>query len=348
MFRFANDHYLYLLIALPVIIAFYIVFNQLNKRNMGKFTSSMFFDILMPDRSPVRKHLKFVLYLFILFLLIIALARPQFGSRLEEVKREGIEMIIALDVSRSMLAEDIKPNRLERAKQAIVNLVNRMQDDKIGMIVFAGDAYTQLPMTTDYISARLFLANINTEIVSKQGTAIASAIELGIKSFTQDQESSKVIVIISDGENHEGDAVQAAAKAKEKGIKIYTIGMGSAKGAPIPLLRRSGQSEFMKDRNGEVIISRMDPSMLRKIAQEGDGEFFRASTGNVGLNKLYSDLNNLNKSEIETKIYSEYDDQFHYFVALSLLLLIVDILILERKNPYLKRFSLFKNTERNE
>jgi Ca-activated chloride channel homolog len=348
MFRFANDHYLYLLIALPVIIAFYIVFTQLNKHNMGKFTSSMFFDILMPDRSPARKNLKFVLYLFILFLLIIALARPQFGSRLEEVKREGIEMIIALDVSRSMLAEDIKPNRLERAKQAIINLVNRMQDDKIGMIVFAGDAYTQLPMTTDYISARLFLANINTEIVSKQGTAIASAIELGTKSFTQDPESSKVIVIISDGENHEGDAVQAAAKAKEKGIKVYTIGMGSAKGAPIPLSRRSGQGGFMKDRKGEVIISKMDPSMLRKIAQEGDGEFFRASTGNVGLHKLYNDLNNLNKSEIETKVYSEYDDQFHYFVAFSLLLLIIDILILERKNPFMKRFSLFKNTERNE
>jgi len=348
MFRFANDHYLYLLIALPVIIAFYIVFIQLNKHNMGKFTSSMFFDILMPDRSPARKHLKFALYLFILFLLIIALARPQFGSRLEEVKREGIEMIIALDVSRSMLAEDIKPNRLVRAKQAIINLVNRMQDDKVGMIVFAGDAYTQLPMTTDYISARLFLANINTEIVSKQGTAIASAIELGTKSFTQDQESSKVIVIISDGENHEGDAIQAATKAKEKGIKVYTIGMGSAKGAPIPLSRRSGQGGFMKDRKGEVIISRMDASMLRKIAQDGDGEFFRASTGNVGLNKLYSDLNNLNKSEIETKVYSEYDDQFHYFVALSLLLLIIDLLILERKNPYMKRFSLFNNTERNE
>lgn len=348
MFRFANDHYLYLLIALPVIFAFYILFIQFNKHNMGKFTSSMFFNILMPDRSPVRKHLKFSLYLFILFLLIIALARPQFGSRLEEVKREGIEMIIALDVSRSMLAEDIKPNRLERAKHAIINLVNRMQDDKIGMIVFAGDAYTQLPMTTDYISARLFLANINTEIVSKQGTAIASAIELGMKSFTQDQEASKVIVIISDGENHEGDAVQAAIQAKQKGIKVYTIGMGSAKGAPIPLSRRSGQGGFMKDRSGEVIISKMDPSMLRKIAQEGDGEFFRASTGNVGLNKLYNDLNDLNKSEIETKVYSEYEDQFHYFVALSLLLLILDILILERKNPYMKRFSLFKNAEGNE
>ncbi len=348
MFRFAHSHFLYLLIALPVIIALYIVFVQLNKRNMGRFTASMFFDILMPDRSPVRKNLKFVLFLFVLFLLIIAMARPQFGSKLEEVKREGIEIIIALDVSRSMLAEDIKPNRLERAKQAIINLVNRMQDDKIGMIVFAGDAYTQLPITTDYISAKLFLTNINTEIVSKQGTAIASAIELGIKSFTQDQESSKVIVIISDGENHEGDAIKAANHAKESGIKIYTIGMGLPKGAPIPISRGRGREGFMKDRQGEVIISRMDPSMLRKIASAGDGEFFRASTGNVGLNKLYGDLNSLNKSEIETKIYSEYDDQFHYFVAAALLLLLLDLLILERKSRYLKKFSLFKKADGHE
>jgi len=347
MFRFANSHFLYFLIVLPVSIVLYILFNQMNKRNMKRFASSIFFDILMPDRSPVRQNIKFTIFLFVLLLVIIALARPQFGSKLEEVKREGIEMIIALDVSRSMLAEDIKPNRLERAKQAIVNLVDRMQDDKIGMIVFAGDAYTQLPITTDYISAKLFLSTINTEIVSKQGTAIGYAIDLGIKSFTQDQEASKVIVIISDGENHEGDAVEAAERAKEKGIKIYTIGMGSPKGSPIPVSGRVGQNGFLKDRQGEVIISRMDPTMLRKIASTTDGEFFRASTGNVGLNKLYSDLNNLNKSEIETKIYSEYEDQFHYFIALALLLLLLDLLILERKNPYLKKFSLFKTGDKN-
>jgi len=347
MFRFANNHFLYFLFVLPVSIVLYILFNRMKKRNMRRFTSSMFFDILMPDRSPARQNLKFILFLFVLLLVIIALARPQFGSKLEEVKREGIEMIIALDVSRSMLAEDIKPNRLERAKQAIVNLVDRMQDDKIGMIVFAGDAYTQLPITTDYISAKIFLSTINTEIVSKQGTAIGYAIDLGVKSFTQDQEASKVIVVISDGENHEGDAVEAAERAKEKGIKIYTIGMGSSKGSPIPVPGRMGQNGFLKDKQGEVIISRMDPTMLRKIAATADGEFFRASTGNVGLNKLYSDLNNLNKSEIETKIYSEYEDQFHYFIALALLLLLLDLFILERKNPYLKKFSLFKTNDEN-
>jgi Ca-activated chloride channel family protein len=343
MFRFANSSLLYLLILIPVLIIIYVIADYLHKKALLRYTDSKFFDILAPLRSPVRRNIKFILYLLILISLIIALARPQFGSKLEEMKREGIEMIIALDVSRSMLAEDIKPNRLERAKQAITALVNRMQNDKIGMIIFAGAAYTQLPITTDYISAKMFLANINTEIVSKQGTAIASAIDLGSKSFTQDEKASKVVVVISDGENHEGDAVGAAKKAAEKGIKVYTIGMGSTTGAPIPLSRRGGdQGGFLKDRQGEVVITRMDPSMLGQIADAGNGEFYTASTSNVGLNKLYNDLNKLNKSEVETKVYSEYDDQFQYFIAFALILLFIDLLILERKSEFLKRFSIFE------
>jgi Ca-activated chloride channel family protein len=343
MFRFANSGFLYLLLLIPVLIVIYILLVYLQKKALLRFTDSKFFDVLVPLRSPARRNIKFILYLLSLTSLIIALARPQFGSKLEEVKKKGIEMIIALDVSRSMLAEDIKPNRLERAKQAITALVNKMRDDKIGMIVFAGDAYTQLPITTDYISAKMFLANINPEIVSKQGTAIASAIDLGAKSFTQDAEASKVIVIISDGENHIGDAVESAKQAAEKGIKVYTIGMGSPTGAPVPLLRMAGdQGGFMKDRQGEVVITRMDPEMLSQIAAAGDGEFFGASASNVGLNKLYNDLNKLNKSEIETKVFSEYDDQFHYFIAFSLLLLIMDLLILERKSEYFRRFSIFE------
>ncbi len=344
MFRFANSAYLYLLFLIPLLIAVYILLVHLQRKATLKFVNSAFFELLMPLRSPIRNHVKFIIFLFVLASLIVAVARPQFGSKLKEVKREGIEIIIALDVSRSMLAEDIKPNRLERAKQAIIALINRMQDDKIGMIIFAGDAYTQLPITTDYISAKIFLSNINTEIVSKQGTAIASAIDLGAKSFTQDTEASKVIVVISDGENHEGDAVEAARLAAEKGIKIYTIGMGSPTGAPVPLSRSGGlQTGFLKDRQGEVVISRMDPTMLSKIAAAGDGEFFGASSGNVGLNQLYNELNSLNKSEIETKVYSDYDDQFHYFILFAIFLLITDIFILERKSRYFKNFTLFKH-----
>jgi len=345
MFRFANYNALYLLITIPVLVVLYLILYRRQKKAIMKFIDPSFFEFLVPLRATGRSHLKFILLILAVMSLIIAIARPQFGSRLQEVKREGIELIIALDVSRSMLAEDIKPNRLERAKQAIISLVNRMEDDKIGMIIFAGDAYTQLPITTDYISAKMFLSDISPEIVSRQGTAIAAAIELGSKSFTQDTEASKVIVVISDGENHEGDAVQAAKQAAEKGIKVYTIGMGSPNGAPVPLSRYgSQQSGFLKDRDGEVVISKMDPGMLSQIASAGDGKFFGASTGNVGLNQLYNDLNRLNKSEIETKVYSEYDDQFQYFIAFSLILLLLDIFILERKSKFLSRFSLFDNS----
>jgi Ca-activated chloride channel family protein len=346
MFRFANSGLLYLLLLVPVLTALYILYARLQKRALQRFTNPAFFKVLMPLRSAPRNHFKFFLLLLALTALVIAIARPQFGSKLEEVKREGIEMIIALDVSRSMLAEDIKPNRLVRAKQAITTLVNRMQNDKIGMIVFAGDAYTQLPITTDYISAKLFLENISPSIVSRQGTAIGSAIELGAKSFTQDSQADKVIVIISDGENHEGDAVKAAEQAAEKGIKVYTIGMGSPEGTPIPVIGSGGTRQgFLKDREGQIVMSRMDPKMLNQIAVAGKGEFFKATNSNIGLSKLYNELNQLQKSEIETKTYSEYDDQFEYFIAFAFVLLLIDILVLERKNKYLKGFTLFGKKE---
>jgi Ca-activated chloride channel family protein len=342
MFRFANIGFLYLLLIIPASVLIYILAQYFHKRAMMRFTDKEFFNILMPLRSMARRNLKFTLFIIALALLIIAIARPQFGSKLEQIKREGIEMIIALDVSRSMMAEDVKPNRIERAKQAITELINRMKDDKIGMIIFAGDAYTQLPITADYISAKMFLLNISPEVVSKQGTAIASAIELGTKSFTQDTKASKVIVIISDGEDHIGDPVKAAQEAAEKGIKVFTIGMGSPTGSPIPLSISGIQSGFLKDRNGDIVISRMDPITLSKIAETGGGEFFSASTSNVGLDRLYNKLNKLNKSEIETRVYSEYDDQFQYLIIASLLLLVFDLLILERKNPKWKGFSLFE------
>lgn len=343
MFRFANIEFLYLLFLLPFLAGLYIYMVQRRKRAFKKFADKSLWSTLAPMYAPGRKNFKLGLFLLAITSLIIALARPQFGSRLEEVKREGIEMIIALDVSKSMLAEDIKPNRLTRAKQSITSLVNRMQDDKIGMIVFAGDAYTQLPITTDYVSAKLFLDNISTNIVSKQGTAIASAIELGAKSFSPDTQADKVMVIISDGENHEGDALEAAKGAAEKGIKIYTIGMGSQDGSPIPVRGSDGSREgFLKDRSGEIVMSKMNPKMLNEIAAAGNGKFYVASTGSVGLNRLYGELNKLQKSEIETTKYSEYDDQFHYFAAFSVFMLLIYISIVERRSKYFTKFNLFK------
>ncbi len=328
MFRFANNELLFLLLIVPLLVTLYYVYLKIYKKSLNRFVKSDFWPLLMPQKSNYLKAVKFILLVLSIVFIIIAVARPQFGSKLQEVKREGIEMVIAIDISKSMLAQDIKPNRLLRARQAITTLINRMKDDKIGIIVFAGDAYTQLPITSDYESAKLFLSNINPNIVSKQGTAISSAIELGMRSFTQDEEASKVIVVISDGETHEGNAYDAAKKANEKGIKVYTIGMGSPKGAPIPS-RRGG---YLKDRQDEVVISRMDAKMLSEIAQAGDGEFYSASTSNVGLNKLYKELNSLNKSKVESKVYSEFNDQYQYFIAMALLLLMIDFLITEKKS----------------
>ncbi len=237
-----------------------------------------------------------------------------------------------------MMAYVIAPNRLTRAKQAINTLVTKMNDDKIGLIIFAGDAYTQLPITGDYTSAKMFLSNISPDIVSKQGTAIGKAIDLGMRSFTQNEESAKVIVIISDGEDHEGDAVDAARLANEKGIIVHTIGMGSSRGAVIPAKNGRG---FIKDNQGNPVTSRMNPEMLSSIAKTGGGKFYKASTGTIGLSKLYSELQKLQKTEIETQVYSEYDDQYAYFVLLALILLVAELFILERKNKWLSGLKIF-------
>jgi Ca-activated chloride channel family protein len=342
MFRFAHFEFLYLLAGIPVLIVLYIIAAYLKKKSIKKFGDLSVISQLMPDVSHIRPHLKFVILVLALTVLIFALARPQFGSRLKEVKRKGIELIIALDISNSMLAEDIKPNRLERAKQAILRLLDQLENDRIGLVVFAGDAYTQVPITTDYISVRMFLSNINTDIVSRQGTAIGKAIRLATLSFTQDIEANKAIVIISDGENHEGDAIEAAEEANEKGIKVYTIAMGLPGGSPIPMRTGQYQRGFLKDREGNVVTSKMNPQMLSQIAVAGGGKFFHATSANVGLNKLFSDLNKLNKTEIDTKVYSEYEEQFPSLVWIALAFIILDILILERRNKWLKNINIFK------
>lgn len=338
MFRFENENILYLLVIIPVLFSLYSLYRYGFKKRLYEFGNPEILKQLTPLLSTTRPWIKFSTVMFVLALLIVSLARPQFGSKLKEVKREGIELLIALDVSKSMLANDIKPNRLERSKQAINSLVGKMSDDKIGLIIFAGDAYIQLPITADYTSAKMFLSNISPDIVSRQGTAIGKAIELGMSSFTPSEESSKVIIVISDGENHEGDAITAAKAAAEKGIMVYTVGMGSPQGSLIPA--KSGQG-FLKDRDGNPVTSRMNPEMLRDIAKAGGGEFYSAANGNVGLAKLYSDLNKLQKAEIETQVYSEYDDQYSYFIALAIFLLIIEIFVLERKNKWLSKVKFF-------
>ena len=273
--------------------------------------------------------------------LIFTVAGPQFGSKLEEVKRRGVEIVIALDVSNSMLSEDIKPNRLENAKRAISGMVDRLNNDKIGLIVFAGDAYTQIPITLDYSATKMFLTAISTNIVPKQGTSIASAIDLGMNSFSPDNEKNRAMVIITDGEDHEQGAVEAAQLATEKGISIHTIGMGLPQGSPIPIYNQFGQKEFRTDRQGEVVISKLDEQMLQQIAGTGNGKYIRANNTKTGLNALFDEINKMEKEDLSSRMYSEYEERFQWMAGLSLLFLLVDFIILDRKNRLMRNVNLF-------
>jgi Ca-activated chloride channel family protein len=340
-FRFAHENFLYALLAVPALIIIYLVTVRLRRKALERFGNPALILQLMPDVSVTKPHLKFMLATIALILLIFAIAGPQFGSRLEEVKRKGIEIILALDVSNSMMAEDIQPSRLERAKQAISTLIDRLENDKIGLIVFAGDAYTQIPITTDYSSAKMFLSNINTSVVSRQGTAIGAAIDLASKSFSPSAEASKVIVIISDGENHEGNAVEAAKAAAEKGIKIFTIGMGSTKGSPIPVNMNILDKDLRRDREGNIIMTKLNVAMLSEIARIGDGKYYGATSSRVGLNDLFEKLNKLDKEEIETKVYSEYEEQFPYLIWIALGFLLVEFFIFEKKSRLFRKFKPF-------
>jgi Ca-activated chloride channel family protein len=273
--------------------------------------------------------------------MISALAQPQFGSKLQTSKRKGVEIIIALDVSNSMMAEDIKPNRLERAKRAIAKLTERLQDDKLGLIIFAGQAYIQLPITTDYTSAKLFLDAITTSSVPLQGTAIGAAVNMGSKSFSPDFEGSKAIIVITDGENHEDDAAGAAKAANEAGIIVHTIGMGLPQGAPIPV-GSEGSKDYMKDKSNQIVVTKLDEGMLTQIASAGGGSYIRANNAEVGLNNLFNEIEKMEKTEINSRQYSEYNDQFPFFLSIALALIFLDFMILERKNKYFRNFRLFE------
>lgn len=342
MFRLANPEYLYALLLIPALIVFFWYSRIQRRKALAKFGQKEIMSVLMPNVSAARPVIKFIVLLLALASIIIAIARPQFGSKLKTVKREGIELIIALDVSNSMMAEDIQPNRLERSKRAISQLVDKLSDDKIGLIVFAGEAFTQLPITTDYVSAKLFLNSISPQIVPTQGTAIGAAIDLGMKSFSPQFAGSKVIIVITDGENHEDDAAGSAANAAKEGIVVHTIGMGLPQGALIPY-SQNGQKSYRKDNQGNTVVTKLDEPMLQKIAEAGKGVYIRANNTQVGLNTLFDEVNKMEKTEMESQIYADYDDKFQYFIGLGLFLIFLNYLILERKNKYLKNFKLFSD-----
>lgn len=348
MFRFAHPEYLYALFVLPVIFILFLLMNSWKKRARRKLGEDFLIEKLADRHSRTKPVFKLIISLLAYAFIIIACANPQIGTRLEEVKREGVDIIIALDVSNSMKAEDIRPNRLERSKQAISRLLDGLENDRIGLIVFAGQAYVQLPITSDYAAAKLFLQSIETEIIPTQGTCIGCAIELAETSFTGNDKKFKALIIITDGENHEEDAVDAAKKANEKGIIIHTIGMGSIEGAPIPIFRNGFQTDFQKDRDGKTVITKLETLTLEKIAAEGKGVFIQASNNDDGLNSIFNQINKMEKKSFGTKQFTGFEDRFQYFLAAGLLLLLIEFSITGLKSKIIQKLDLFHEEKKRE
>jgi len=338
MFRFAHPEFLLLLLLIPLLIAVFIYTTILKNRNIKKFGNPELIAQLMPNVSALRPKVKFYVQLFVIFLLAIVLAQPQFGTKVENSKRNGIEVMIALDVSNSMMAQDVQPSRLEKAKQVLSKLIDGMTDDKIGLVVFAGDAYTQLPITADYVSAKMFLSSISTQMVQRQGTAIGSAIDLAIKSFGPKEKTGRAIIVITDGENHEDDAVGAAKLSTENDIVVHVIGMGKADGAPIPA---PGTMSFWKDKDGNVVVSKLNEEMCKEIAVAGKGLYVHADNSNSAYRIITSQLDKMAKSDIKTSVFSEYNEQFQSFALLALLLLLIDFFVFDRKNKRLTKIKIF-------
>lgn len=336
--KFANPEFLYLLILLPILLAIYIYSNYRRIRNLKLYGDPALLAQLMPDASRYRINIKFWLSIIALALVIVVLARPQFGSKKETVTRQGIEAMIALDISNSMMAEDIAPNRLEKAKNIISKLIDKFQNDKVGLIVFAGDAFVQLPITNDFISAKMFLESITPSLITRQGTDIGAAISLAMKSFTPNEEAGKAIVVITDGENHEGGAEEAAKAAAEKGINVYMLGVGTHEGAPIPT---GNANEFRKDKEGNIVVTRLNEQMSQAIAQVGKGAYIRVDNTNNAQKLLQKEIDKLAKADVTTEVYTEYNEQFIFVAWMALIILIIDILILPMKSRLTKNIKLF-------
>lgn len=346
MFQLENKYFIYAFGLIPVFIIIAWLVNRWRKKALASFGDLLVIQQLFPDVSRSKRILKFILYLIAFSFLIIGLINPLIGTKLEEIKRKGADLMICLDVSNSMKAEDLQPNRLEKSKQALSKLIDKLEGDRIGLIVFGGEAYVQLPITTDYSAAKLFLESINTDMIPTQGTDIRKAIEMAMNSFGKDEGKNKAIVIITDGENHEEDAINAAESAVEKGITIHTIGMGSAEGAPIPVYKGNVREGFRKDKEGNTIITKLNEQMLQELATAGNGIYVRATNSDTGLNNILDAIDKLEKKQFESKMYSDYEDRFQWFIAATFILLLIETFLTERKSKLYQRLNLFENEKK--
>ena len=338
MFRFAHPQYLWLLLAVPAMILLYALAAHRRRKQLARFGNPETLAELMPDVSKGRNTFKFTLFAAAVALTVLAAARPQLGSKLRETKSRGVEMMLAVDVSNSMLAEDFAPNRLERTKYAINKLLDELkQQERIGLIVFAGEPKVQLPITSDYRMAKAFAKRISPDLVEEQGTAIGKALSLATMSFSSESERSRAVILITDGENHEDDAVAAARRAAEQGVRIYTIGIGTPEGAPIEI-----GGEFVKDDDGTMVVSKLNEEMLEEIARITDGAYIRSTNQSMGLDEIVDSIERMEKSELDVLRFEEYNERYQYLLAVALLLLAGEFFVLSRRNPLLRKFNIFR------
>jgi len=345
VFRFENSLFLYGLALIPLMIFIFLLVLKWRRKSLNKIAEAGLQSIVLPQLSKSKVVWRFIFWCLEMAFLVIAIANPQFGTKLEEAKREGIDIMIALDVSNSMKAQDLAPNRLENAKQSIGRLINNLNDDRIGIIVFAGQSYVQLPITTDYSSAKLFLESISCDMIPTQGTAIGAAIDLAVESFDPKSPAAKAIIVITDGENHEDDAVKSAEAAAEKGMTVHTIGMGSEAGVPLPLVSNGNIVGYRKDNEGNTVVSKLNTALLKEIAAAGKGIFVQAGRSQSALSVVKDELNKMEKKEYASKRYTDYEGRFQFFLAAAIFLLISESLLSERKSKFLQKLNLFNESK---
>jgi Ca-activated chloride channel family protein len=341
MYQIEEPTYFYYLAIIPAIVVLFLLVLWWKKRIQKRFADPKLIQKLSPEKSTFKSFLKLIVFCFALFFLIISLANPKMGTKLETVKRQGVDIVFALDVSKSMLAEDIAPNRLEKAKQIITKVIENLGSDRIGIIIYAGSSYPLLPITTDYAAARMFLQNANTEMVSNQGTAINDAIERALSYYDNDEQTNRFLVIVSDGEDHQENTLDLAKEAAKKGIKIYTVGIGTAKGGPIPLKDNGRVVAYKKNNEGTVVVTQLNEQILRDIANVGNGKYINGNKTQETIATIKEVLEKAEKNEFETKQFSDYEDQFQWFVGIGLLLLIIDVTLLEKKTKWVQKLNLF-------
>ena len=341
MYLLEEKIWFWLLLAIPVVIVLFLGVLFWQRTAQKRFADSALLKKLSPERSLFKPILKIFVISLALFFLVVALVNPKMGTKLETVKREGVDVVFAIDVSKSMLAEDIAPNRMEKSKQLVTQIINNLGSDRVGIIAYAGSAYPQLPITTDYSSAKLFLSQMNTNMLSSQGTAISEAIELAKTYYNDEEQTNRVLFIISDGEDHVGESSNIAEQANQEGIRIFTIGVGETTGGPIPLKRNGIVQSYKKDQNGETVITKLDEQTLKDIASEANGEYIYGKTTSEVTEKVKEILNGMNKKEFEAKQFADFKDQFQWFLGAGLLLLFLDIFLLDRKTSWLKKLNLF-------